>query len=135
MKICCPDYNIITTTTSATRTSTTPMTTISTSSTEPVVEETTIPSNSLIDKTLTRINVISGSMLLPDPLKGECGKQDFENRIVGGNIADINEFPWMVILKHVNKLGQVRPICGGTLINERYVLTAAHCLERKRVEK
>ncbi|GEM_PF-6420981 len=43
-------------------------------------------------------------------------------RIIQGKPAEIAEFPWMVNLK----LGQGLR-CGGTLIAERWVATAAHC--------
>nr|AXF35733.1 serine protease 5 [Holotrichia oblita] len=45
-------------------------------------------------------------------------------RIVGGEIAEIGAYPFMVTLK--------RPVnihyCGGTLVNSRTVLTAGHCV-------
>merc|ERR1712168_821888 len=50
-----------------------------------------------------------------------CGQKAI-NRIVGGATTAVNEWPWQVALT-VN--GQ--QFCGGSLINDRYVLTAAHC--------
>ena len=50
-------------------------------------------------------------------------KRDAEERIVGGMNAEQNEFPWMVAI-FFNDLF----FCGGALINEEYVLTAAHCI-------
>ncbi|KAF2883819.1 hypothetical protein ILUMI_22350 [Ignelater luminosus] len=62
------------------------------------------------------------SSLLPD--RNVCGIQE-EQRIYGGKEANIGEFPWVVLLKS----GRYDTfICGGTLINTRYVLTAAHCV-------
>ncbi|GBL72282.1 Proclotting enzyme [Araneus ventricosus] len=44
-------------------------------------------------------------------------------RIVGGNDADRKAWPWMVaLLNNKNKF-----FCGGSLINNQYVITAAHC--------
>lgn len=59
-----------------------------------------------------------------DPTKCycSCGVRNDETRIVGGQTTRINEFPWMARLSYLNKF-----YCGGTLINDRYVLTAAHC--------
>jgi len=44
------------------------------------------------------------------------------NRVVGGQDASKNEYPWMVAL-----VKNMRVYCGGTLISSRTVLTAAHC--------
>lgn len=47
------------------------------------------------------------------------------SRIVGGRDAYDGEFPWIVSLR-IN--GQHE--CGGTIIGKRWILTAAHCLQR-----
>lgn len=45
-------------------------------------------------------------------------------RIVGGRPADPQEWPWMVaLLRQETSL-----YCGGVLITDRHVLTAAHCV-------
>lgn len=41
---------------------------------------------------------------------------------MGGVETHVNEYPWMVSLLYNNRF-----FCGGSLINNRYVLTAAHC--------
>lgn len=53
-----------------------------------------------------------------------CGERNDGSRIVGGKPADSHEFPWMVRLSYFNRF-----YCGGMLINDRYVLTAAHCVK------
>jgi len=45
-------------------------------------------------------------------------------RIVGGQPASKNEYPWQVALV---RTGRSSPFCGGTLISSNTVLTAAHC--------
>jgi len=45
-----------------------------------------------------------------------------ETRIVGGETVQPNAYPWMVLIT-----GNSTPACGGTLISDHYVLTAAHC--------
>lgn len=51
-----------------------------------------------------------------------------EARIFGGEEAGIYEFPWMALLGYsLGKFG-VEFRCGGSLINEKYVMTAAHCV-------
>lgn len=60
----------------------------------------------------------------------ECGlvHNDYL-RIVGGENAGVNEFPWTVgLYTHHGCRGQ--PVCGGTLISSQHVLTAAHCIQR-----
>jgi secreted trypsin-like serine protease len=46
-----------------------------------------------------------------------CGIQNLDDRIVNGEDSNKFEFPWQVAI--VNK-GTRSPICGGTLINDRY---------------
>ncbi|XP_039306345.1 uncharacterized protein LOC105193902 [Solenopsis invicta] len=60
----------------------------------------------------------------PAPCYCSCGLRNEESRIVGGQTTSMNEFPWMARLSYLNKF-----YCGGTLINDRYVLTAAHCVK------
>ena len=45
-------------------------------------------------------------------------------KIINGVEAKPNEFPWQVALV---KSGLHTPICGGTIISEKHILTAAHC--------
>ncbi|KAK5647654.1 hypothetical protein RI129_002546 [Pyrocoelia pectoralis] len=65
------------------------------------------------------------SPLLPD--KDDCG-QSSSDRIVGGLPADLFDFPWMALIEYRRPDGNGF-YCGGSLINKRYILTAAHCLK------
>ena len=78
------------------------------------------------------------------PELGSCGKAGREQRIVGGKDALPGEFPFTALLgrKGKRRAGGVSVdvrvfTCGGTLINLRYVVTAAHChhrtLRRKQI--
>lgn len=55
----------------------------------------------------------------------------FAERVLGGNATDIDEYPWMAILEYKKNGKSAGHNCGGILINERYVLTAAHCIVGK----
>ncbi|XP_034177515.1 uncharacterized protein LOC117602982 [Osmia lignaria lignaria] len=50
------------------------------------------------------------------------GNQDQE-RIVGGQNADPGEWPWIAALFNAG-----RQFCGGSLIDDKHILTAAHCV-------
>ncbi|XP_058836636.1 CLIP domain-containing serine protease B15-like [Topomyia yanbarensis] len=60
----------------------------------------------------------------PNYLPRQCGVY-IPNRILGGQNARVFEFPWMVILQTDEK----NFLCSGTLINKRYILTAAQCIK------
>ncbi|XP_059218230.1 serine protease easter [Stomoxys calcitrans] len=62
------------------------------------------------------------------PAPGECGKI-LTNRIYGGNVTQIDEFPWMALIQYKTGPDRFGFYCGGGLINSRYVLTAGHCLK------
>lgn len=55
-------------------------------------------------------------------------------KIIGGSDASIEEFPWQVSLQRIT-LGSLIPVpewkhlCGGSIINRFWILTAAHCVE------
>ncbi|XP_030378912.1 serine protease easter-like [Scaptodrosophila lebanonensis] len=53
------------------------------------------------------------------------------DRIVYGIQADIREYPWMALLRYTFDDVEYTHGCGGSLIHERWVLTAAHCVPRE----
>lgn len=73
---------------------------------------------------------LSDKSLFPEPELEQCGVQVNDNRVVGGTVAEIDDFPWMALLMY-RKGNKVEPACGGSLINNRYVVTAAHCADSR----
>ncbi|XP_073814913.1 serine protease ea-like [Musca autumnalis] len=77
----------------------------------------------------TRKETLPGNKL---PRPGECGVS-MSNRILRGNITDIDEFPWMALIQIKTGPSRFHFNCGGSLINSRYVLTAGHCVKFEQI--
>lgn len=52
--------------------------------------------------------------------------ESVSNRIFGGHEAEMGQFPYQVSVRFWYN-GTVIPQCGGSIITNRFVLTAAHC--------
>lgn len=83
----------------------------------------------------TRVIDFSGQLIKQDG-QISCGEtnrngktnaaESIPNRIVGGNKADPGEFPYQVRLNIRSRRGS--SLCGGVIIDQRHILTAAHCM-------
>ncbi|XP_036004649.1 serine protease 27-like [Fundulus heteroclitus] len=60
-----------------------------------------------------------------------CGQPALNTRIVGGEEASPGSWPWMVSLHIVDPWFSSEDRCGGSLINDQWVLTAARCVFTK----
>ncbi|KAI4467778.1 tryptase-related [Holotrichia oblita] len=77
------------------------------------------------------INLCEGQLIdknrkIPD----ECGLVTTSDRIINGLNATLGQFPFMALLgytRNVFQVNLVQFVCGGTIITEEYILTAAHC--------
>lgn len=57
-----------------------------------------------------------------------CGKKGpGHTRIVGGKNAKPGDWPWQVNIDYEDNISNPGHLCGGTLITEEWVLSAAHC--------
>ncbi|XP_058236526.1 transmembrane protease serine 3 isoform X2 [Hemibagrus wyckioides] len=54
----------------------------------------------------------------------DCGtRPSFRTRISGGNVSLSGQYPWQVSLQY-----QSQYLCGGSLITNQWIVTAAHCV-------
>ena len=56
------------------------------------------------------------------------GQPNVTMRIVGGVRVDIRDFPYQAIV--LGKIGEDTSFCGGSIISNKWILTAAHCVKR-----
>nr|XP_009673120.1 PREDICTED: transmembrane protease serine 12 [Struthio camelus australis] len=67
----------------------------------------------------------------------ECGERPLADafsglRIVGGHDAQAGAWPWLVSLQ-IHRAGvKFKHVCGGALVNENSVLSAAHCVTQRK---
>jgi secreted trypsin-like serine protease len=62
----------------------------------------------------------------------ETVKDPFVNkRIIGGKQVAASQFPYHVAIR---RKGQEHSYCGGSIIEDNWILTAAHCLKKERAD-
>jgi secreted trypsin-like serine protease len=95
---------------------------------------------------IAQILIASGSGYGQSPdVVAPRGNKDFDEavqsfltksmpKIVGGTVAKVGAFPWQVSLgvAFIADPGRAH-FCGGSLFNDRWVVTAGHCLTKLRV--
>lgn len=89
---------------------------------------------------LKSIFIISLLVYSTGYVNSQCGNPTFKpivaSRIVNGQIAVANSFPWMVSLRQrFFSIFVSNHLCGGSLISNRHILTAAHCVTGLRPDQ
>ncbi|XP_018615373.2 plasma kallikrein-like [Scleropages formosus] len=64
------------------------------------------------------------------PEAGTCGlAHKHKEKVVGGSEAEAGSWPWQASLQLKDSRGEDMHLCGASIINPRWVVTAAHCLK------
>jgi len=136
-KVCCHPETITTTTTSTTTTTTTtPSTTFTTTSTSTTTTSTTTSTKTTSTNTTSTTTATTTTTTIPSTAKSRFSKLNAKNcgirtnlkfRITFGKTASTGEFPWVASLIYKNQRGRAIPLCGGALVSNEHVVTAAHC--------
>ncbi|KAH9502984.1 Transmembrane protease serine 9 [Bulinus truncatus] len=117
-----------TTSTTTVRTTTAPSTTttstISTSTTTPRTTTSTTTTTAPATTTTSTTTTTAPTTTSTSSSTAACGKASYINRykIIGGQPAEECEFPWVAGVSIDNTF------CGGTIIDSRHIVTAAHCV-------
>ncbi|KAL7024696.1 hypothetical protein ACKWTF_013172 [Chironomus riparius] len=72
----------------------------------------------------TTVTQSSAKQFFPEP--PACGSYQ-QDRIYGGQNTNIDDYPWVAQILYSRPRRSIGIHCGGSLINQRWVLTAAHC--------
>ncbi|EEC15711.1 proproteinase E, putative, partial [Ixodes scapularis] len=84
-------------------------------------------SNPVIEETMICAGYEEGGKSM---CNATCGVRGPSAQITGGDDAGAHEFPWMVSLKIYVGITETQFTCGGSIINEWYIITAAHCVQQ-----
>ncbi|KAJ8921254.1 hypothetical protein NQ315_013726 [Exocentrus adspersus] len=77
----------------------------------------------------TNINLVSKGKSSSNPYENVCGRTVATNSLViNGSAVPRGAYPWLVALFGVKATG-LNYMCSGSLISDRHVVTAAHCVK------
>ncbi|KAK4877774.1 hypothetical protein RN001_010280 [Aquatica leii] len=102
--------------------------------TSPNIVETTTPSLEIVS-TAKPINRLIETIVFENRNfeKFECGvTEDTQALIVHGKPTTEGQYPWLVAMFHLQENGEYKFKCAGSLISEKHVISAAHCVRKDR---
>ncbi|KAL9658516.1 hypothetical protein ABK040_006056 [Willaertia magna] len=90
----------------------------------------------IISSVTTSVVILLIQIIIISFLKKDVKAIDFTVKVQGGSLARANDYPFLVSLQYRESSRYMwEHICGATIIDGRYVLTASHCVvdERNKV--
>lgn len=73
----------------------------------------------------TKSFLLAGFLALNGCVAADLGGDDGADKIVGGDPANIVDFPWQISMQTQGGFH----FCGGSILDETFILTAAHCVD------
>ncbi|XP_044249153.1 trypsin-1 [Drosophila takahashii] len=103
-----------------------PPATTTTATSTPVSSTTTTTTRRTTTTTTTTTSrpTVANFPIDRDCVSCRCGLINTLYKIVGGEETRVHQYPWMAVILIYDRF-----YCSGSLINDLYVLTAAHCVE------
>ncbi|XP_016058238.1 PREDICTED: putative serine protease 46 [Miniopterus natalensis] len=68
---------------------------------------------------------LGNPLYVEEPFYWGCGQTNMSCKVVKGKLVEVGKWPWQVSILFLGMY-----VCSGSLIHHRWILTAAHCLER-----
>lgn len=99
---------------------------------DPSESSTTLPDTSTAQSSTTTTS--DNIDLIPNGVRCPANQLSDGTKIIGGTDANPHSWPWIVNVLFWQSTLNNSPYCGGSILNNRAVLTAAHCCTLRRSE-